>query len=389
MLITFWICFTLVAYIFLLYPIIIALVAKIKFGKDDNNFVLQELPSVTLLVPAHNEELVANSKVQNCLELEYEGPLTICLISDSSTDATDTIFEKAALEHYCVRFIKVSGGRGKAVAVNHAMESISSEISIFSDANVMLQRDCVARLVDMFADPNVGGVAGQLDYISVGSAIADSSSIYWRYEEFIKNAESAVGSTIGGDGSIFGIRSKLFRPVHPRVLDDFSTSMGVIFQNYLFKFQPLAKAVEHAAEVSKEEFNRKVRIANRSWNTFLALKADIFEMSKLNLFKFISHKLMRWLAFFPIAVGFFSACSLAVSGSDFFIILIVLAVGLFLVGWVVDRSRVHFKFRGLVTSLYFFVLLNIHNAVGICSAMMGVKTVNWTKPVSSRKGAGL
>src|SRR5690606_1724720 len=128
-----------------------------------------------------------------------------------------------------VKLHVVENRLGKTNAINEAMQSIGASITVFTDANVLLDRSALRFINADFSDNTIGGVAGQLSYTNhdVNDAAA-SNGLYWQYEEFIKEAESRTGSIMGADGSIFAIRTKLCQKLPIYVLDDFCTSMGIV-----------------------------------------------------------------------------------------------------------------------------------------------------------------
>ena len=115
----------------------------------------------------------------------------------------------------------------------------------------------------------------------------------------IKKSESLSGSMMGADGSIFSIKRRLLRELPVHVLDDFCSSMGVINQGYKLKFDDTITAYEKGAESTAEEFPRKVRISNRSYNSYKHLRAECFKtLSLFDLWKLYSHKVLRWYSLF-------------------------------------------------------------------------------------------
>ena len=121
---------------------------------------------------------------------------------------------------------------GKTHGMNLLVELTDADLVVFSDANVMFASDAVPNLLAPFADPEVGAVCGHLVY-SVSWRQCDRPSLVrctWRLEEHIKALESASGSVIGADGSIFAIRRILHHAPPADLIDDMFVSMSVLLR---------------------------------------------------------------------------------------------------------------------------------------------------------------
>lgn len=152
----FWFCIFVIFYAYAGYPILLTVIARL-FPTPVNYAPLE--PSVTLVIPAFNEEKVIKSKLENCLELNYPRErLDILVVTDGSTDQTADI-----VIHYQnsgVRLLHHPERRGKIGAINNAMPHINSDIAVFSDANNMYEKEALKELVAPFSDDRVGAVSG-------------------------------------------------------------------------------------------------------------------------------------------------------------------------------------------------------------------------------------
>ena len=383
----FWLSTCLVVYVYLLYPLIIWAMARAQLAKHTQPSVAigPSLPTITVVVPAYNEEAVIAAKLENCLSLDYPTDLLdIVVVSDGSTDRTDSIvttFQSEWPEK--LRLHQMNKRGGKTAGINSVMRSVESDVTVFTDTNVTLDVDSLKHIAASLAEPSVGGVAGQLSYVNPdASETAQSGGLYWRYEEFIKRNEGLCGSIMGADGSIFAIKSHFFRPLPNHVMDDFSTSMGVVLQGYTFAFDPRIKAYEKSAEKSAEEFKRKVRIANRSFNSYRALSL-VGNLSLFDTWKFISHKWLRWVSFVFLLIALISNAAIVLSttklGYDVLLICQLTAYALALSKHVMPSLKLPF-----LGAWYYFVMANAANAIGIYQSLLGKKTIIWASPSSSR-----
>src|SRR5579862_4141557 len=192
--ICFWIAWGLIAYTYVLFPIILAVFARM-FGRNDlQQKVLDPadsyLPRVVMLVAAHNEERVIAEKLRNTWQLDYPADkLSLYVGSDGSDDRTAQILRECG--DLRLRAYLFDDRRGKISVLNELMERVDADIVVMSDANTMYAPDAVRRMIRHFADPCVGCVSGQLKLEEAGGTSGEG--IYWRYEQWIKQNESRLG----------------------------------------------------------------------------------------------------------------------------------------------------------------------------------------------------
>ena len=257
--------------------------------------------SVALLFSAFNEERALPAKLANIAEIKARYPeIDVIAYSDMSSDHT---LELLKSRPDLLRVVPSSERTGKATGMRRMVASTDAEICIFTDANVILKPDSIDRLLDYFTDPKVGGVAGTLRYINDGESLtAEVSGLYWRLEEWIKQQESRCGSIMGADGSIFATRRALYPSVPSHLLDDMTVSMSTIFSGYRLIHATDVVAYEKNATAASDEFRRKRRIACRAFNTHRHLWPQITRsFPRADIYKYISHKLLRWLGL-PILI---------------------------------------------------------------------------------------
>ncbi|MGH3060093.1 MAG: glycosyltransferase, partial [Gaiellaceae bacterium] len=237
----FWLGAGALAFTYVLFPLLVLLRAALRprpHRLDDST------PQVTMVIAAHNEAATIGAKLENLLSLDYPPErLEVVIASDGSDDDTDDI-----VRAYAGRGVRLltPGRVGKADALNAAVAASGGEILVFSDANSMYAPDALRALVRPFADPAVGGVAGDQRYLSSdgADAIASGEQHYWNLDRMLKQAESRAGNAISATGAIYAVRRSLFRPVAPAVTDDFYISTGVIAAGYRLVFAPDAVAYE-------------------------------------------------------------------------------------------------------------------------------------------------
>lgn len=254
-------------------------------------------PHVSLIVSAHNEVSSIGAKLDSLLALDYPSDrVEIIVASDGSDDGTNELV--AGFADRGVRLLAL-GRVGKAAALNAAVGEASGEICVFSDANSLFAPDALRALVAPFADPEVGGVAGDQRYLPADGMVGEQS--YWSFDRVMKAYESQAGHVISATGAIYAIRRSLFQPVPADVTDDFVISTGVIEQGHRLVFAPDAVAWEPVSAGSEVEFGRKVRIATRGFRSVLARRAllDPREHGFYSV-QLLSHKVLRRLMALPL-----------------------------------------------------------------------------------------
>jgi glycosyltransferase involved in cell wall biosynthesis len=297
----FWASVAIVGYTYVLFPAVVAVRGLLRKRPYDAKDIE---PRVSMIVAAYNEARTIEAKLRNTSDLDYPPDrLELVVASDGSTDGTDDIVSRWPGSR--VRLVSLSRS-GKPAALNAAVAAANGEILVFSDANSMYRKDALRALVRPFADPAVGGVAGNQRYVA--DAAHDSAAgerAYWNLDRRLKQLESLSGNTVSATGAIYAIRHDLFKPVPPGVMDDFVVSTGVIAQGRRLVFAEDAVANEPPAASSSHEFSRKVR------NITLGLHAVLEMRELLNPWRhgfyavqLFSHKVLRRLVVLPlIALG--------------------------------------------------------------------------------------
>jgi cellulose synthase/poly-beta-1,6-N-acetylglucosamine synthase-like glycosyltransferase len=297
-LIFFWTAISLLVYTFVLFPALI-IVRGLVFRKPYKR--AESTPSVSLIVPAYNEEKCIEAKIQNILSLDYPGQkLEVLIASDGSTDHTDEI-----VRTYAGRGMKLLSlpRRGKQEALNDAASVAHGDILVFSDTNNIFATDAIRSLVSSFADPDVGGVAGNQIYLTdgVGGASSDGERSYWGFDQMLKYFQSEAGNVTSATGSIYAVRRSLFRNVPPGVPDDFFISTQVIAQGFRLVYAREAVCYEPVTESSNREFSRKSRIIMQGLYGMLVMR-ELLNPLRYGFYaiQIFSHKLLRRLMFLPL-----------------------------------------------------------------------------------------
>lgn len=251
---------------FITYPLSLRLFARVGARRGQHLWAVHaERETFAILVCAYNEEASIERKLANMLALRRRvGELEILVYVDAATDRTAELLEPYRNEIALV----VSPTRcGKVHGMNLLAERAKASVLVFTDANVILEESAIDALGRAFADPRVGCVCGHLIYVNAqDTPTAAVGSLYWRLEEKIKDYESAFGSVMGADGSVFALRRSLHRAVPLHLLDDMFLSLNALCSGYRVVCAKDAIAFEKSVTAPREEFFRKVRIACQGFN---------------------------------------------------------------------------------------------------------------------------
>jgi cellulose synthase/poly-beta-1,6-N-acetylglucosamine synthase-like glycosyltransferase len=385
----FWIAGSLLVYTFFVYPLLLTVLARVwdtTRHVDTSNFTW---PKITVIVPAYNEADVIGRKIRNIRECTYQGEVELVIASDGSRDGTGDIVRNELGGSGI--FLDEKVRRGKTSIINKAVAAASGELLIFTDANVLLSSDALECIARPFVDAEVGCVQGQLSYTNEqDSCNAANGSLYWRYEESIKMAESQTGSLIGADGSLFAVRRNLFRQLPEHVLDDFCTSIGVLSQGYRAVFEPGATAYERATVYGTEEFQRKIRIATRSISSFLFLAHQLRGIGSMNWFKMISHKVLRWGSGLLMLIVLLSNTVLvAQNGSGetntFYVATLLLQFAFYVIGGAFFAIHPRNRTVARLFSIPAYFLLTVAaTTVGVVRGLFGVAVPFWAQMKTTR-----
>jgi cellulose synthase/poly-beta-1,6-N-acetylglucosamine synthase-like glycosyltransferase len=363
---------------FTTYPLSLALLARLRPRP-----VAEGPPppgAVALCVSAYNEERVIAAKVENMLAMRRTVPaLEILVYVDAATDRTAEILRGFG---DAIRLVVGPARRGKTHGMNTLVAATRAEFVVFSDANVRFAADALPRLLAPFADAQVGCVCGHLLYTSAaGGATAATGALYWRIEERIKALESRTGSAMGADGSIFAIRRALHRPPPADIIDDMYVSLAILCAGRRVVRADAALAYEETVSRPAEEFRRKIRIACQAFNVHRLLRAELSALPALDRYKYVSHKLLRWMAAFLLAgagLSLFAGLALAEAWRTM-LFLAGDAAALAVFAWLRPSGPV--GRLGEVAGAF------LATGIGVLRSIRGERFQTWTPPASARGAA--
>lgn len=383
----FWLLAFILLYTYAGYTFLLWITAKIyswtRSTATNMESSAEELPAVTMVVAAYNEKAVVSQKIANINQLNYPPEKVFQLwVTDGSTDGTEEVlkdYPEVSIIHHTERL-------GKAEAINRAMKLVQTPVTVFSDANTIVEPNSLIELVKPLTDSKTGGVAGEKRILNSknGNPTSAGEGIYWRYESFIKSMESATGSTISAAGELFAIKTELFTPIPPdTLLDDFEISSRIILGGNRVKYSRYAAASEYGSLNFSEEMKRKVRIAAGGFQ-FLFRNLQLLNPFPHPgyTFKYFSHKVLRW-AFAPACLfllPFFNAIIItAESENPFYLLTLVTLLSFFLLGLFGHLARNRKAIPHLMFLPYYAILMNISEIVGFFKFIQHKHNPKWDK----------
>jgi len=391
-LILYWVSLLALFYTYFGYAALVSVWVKLsgrgKASADEHSLADEQslahdhnsLPAVTVLIPAYNEADYIGPKIRNTLELNYPRHLfNVLVITDGSTDGTELIagaFPQVTVLHQPER-------RGKAAAINRAMASIRTPVTILTDANTQLPGEAVRLLVRSFGDQSVGAVSGEKKVISseAEELSGEGEGLYWKYESFLKWGDAQLYSVVGAAGELLAFRSELFQPLEEdTILDDFVLSMRICEQGYRVAYEPAARAVETGSADLQEEQKRKIRIAAGGFQAIGRLK-KVWKMNRILIFQYLSHRVFRWVVAPPaLILLLFSNLYLVVRDTGWWYELTALGQILFYsmaaIGWLGARTNTKWP---IVYLPYYFFFMHWAVLLGLLRYLGGKQDARWEK----------
>jgi cellulose synthase/poly-beta-1,6-N-acetylglucosamine synthase-like glycosyltransferase len=226
-----------------------------------------DLPPLSLIVAAHDEESVIAAKVANALALDYPRErLQLIVACDGCGDETVERARAAGAE----LVLDLARG-GKIRAQDAAVERARGEIVAFSDANAMWEPRAARELVAAFEDPRVGYACGQVRFVqaAAGADAGNQEGVYWRYELAVRSLESRLSSITAGNGAIYATRRSSYVVVDPIMGHDLSLPFNMVKRGLRAVYVPSARASEKMVPSLGGEFARKRRMMSHTWPILL------------------------------------------------------------------------------------------------------------------------
>ena len=389
----FWLCAALILWTQLGYALALLLIARVLHrragvarhertqrspgrGAADPD---PQLPSVSLVVAAHDEQEVIAAKVANALALDYPRELLQLIVAcDGCTDATAERARQAGAD----LVLELPRG-GKICAQDAAVERATGTLVAFSDANSSWQPDALRLLLDAFVDPAVGYACGQVRFLQAASGreASNQEGLYWRYEMAIRSRESQLSSITAGNGAIYATRRQAYIVVDPIMGHDLSLPFNMVKRGLRAVYVPGARASEKMVPSLLGEFARKRRMMSHTWP--IVLRGGMLSPRgyppgyALMIF---SHRLLRYCSPALHLLALAANIALVAGGSGLPYNLILYLQGLFLL-FAALAGVVPFPLPRLAR---YYVLTTASVAAGLWDWLRHGTSASWDAPEGTR-----
>lgn len=354
-------------------------------GKKPVRYSSDYCPSVSLVIIARNAEKCVVKKLENSLSLSYPSEdHEIVFFSDGSTD--NTVKKAKSFLNNKIHIFSSSTHEGKNNGLNQAVKECKGDILVFSDVDVLLDKDTILTMVKHFSDQEVGGVCAEKALLKVRVDMSTSQTYHIRFEKTIKELESLTGSISSNDGTLYAIRRNLYKPLPPGVTDDLYVCLSVVQQRSRFLYEPEAKAyIEPPSKSTRHEIERRRRIVSNSLMGLYLMRELLnpFKYGSFAIILFINKVLRRQIPF-CLLLAFFSNAFLSFHST-------MMAVFLFLqiafYSLAASYKLLFRQFSGLkvvkkmAALAYYFCVGNCGTLLGVMCFLKGNKITKW-EPVS-------
>ncbi|MEC5161188.1 cellulose synthase/poly-beta-1,6-N-acetylglucosamine synthase-like glycosyltransferase [Janthinobacterium sp. CG_23.3] len=370
----FWTSLFLIVYPYLVYPLVMLAIGKMRPRKVAR---APCLPTMTILIPAYNEVAMIGATIQNKLDQGYPADrLQIIVISDGSADGTDDVVK--GFGRHAVKLLRRERREGKAAALNEAVRLASGDIIIFSDANTLFGANALQRIAANFADPEIGYLTGSLQFVTDGgNASGAGARAYMRYENLVRGIETAAGSIIGVNGGVDAIRRRLYVDTPPALITDLILPLSVIAGGHRVIFDPQIDAFETPNTDVSCEFRMRVRVALRALQGLTYMRKLLNPLHyPLVSFSLFSHKVLRYLGFVFMPAALASNIALAPTQA-LYRVLLVLQLGVYCLAALGLMHNLPGWLRKITTVPSYFALSNAAFAVAAYRFLRGDTLAVW------------
>jgi cellulose synthase/poly-beta-1,6-N-acetylglucosamine synthase-like glycosyltransferase len=371
----FWFCAIAAVYTYTLFPAalwVASCLARRGKPQPGDSASLSSLPGpFSMIVAAHNEEANIVRKIEELLPaLALDPRSELLVISDYSTDGTLAVAR--ALRHKQVRVLENLGIRGKAGATNHAVAQARNECLVFSDVDTHVPIETITKMAERLARPGVGCVNAHIVFANEsGDKVADAAGLYWRFETWLRVAESGLGLCATSSGPCMALRRSLFRELPPTGDADFTTPLDVIDAGYACVQMTDCVAYDVLPQGADVEFRVRVRMVAKNFvDTIVRWGWRNVFRRPLYTWALYSHKIVRWLTpFFLLGA---QASNLVLAGrSGLYVATLAVQVAFYGAagaGWIAYRNN---KSWPIVPQVYAFVLANAAFFIGVLKSVFG------------------
>ena len=337
------------------------------------------LPSITILVPAYNEEQWIAEKIRNLASLDYPNEkLRVIIACDGCTDNTVQVAEMTIQEAICcdVHFEihNHSKNRGKVALVNEEICQIDSDITALSDVSALISLDSLLIASAHFSNNRVGVVNATYRMYPTGN---QGESTYWAYQTAVKEQEASLGSSLGAHGAFYLFRTELFDQLPTNTInDDFILPMQIVRKGYLADYEPKMIALELEETNRSNDFKRRLRISAGNMQQVIELFGLFNPKFGGTAFAFFSGKGLRLLTPYLMIICFVTSTLLShhlVFDILFYLQIVIYSIGI--IGYLLPQ---HLSAKP-ISLISYLVVGHYANFVGGLRYLLGFENSPWAR----------
>jgi glycosyltransferase involved in cell wall biosynthesis len=372
--ILFYLSLFLCGYSYFVYPLILKLISS-RPTQPVPGAADHELPILSLIITAHNEESRIREKLENTLELDYpQDRLEVIVASDFSTDATDSIVE--AYASMGIRLVRADERKGKEYAQLCAIRASHGNILVFSDVATRIPEGALRILATQFADNRVGALSSEDRFLSNDGRVVGEGA-YVKYEMWLRRLESDRAGLVGLSGSFFAARKVICEDWDICSPSDFNTALNCAKQGKVAITCPEVVGIYKDVKDPGLEYRRKIRTVIRGI-TAITRHTEVLNPFRMGMFAFQvwSHKIMRWSV--PWFMLLFAVLTVLLQGQGMVYTLALYAQIIFYIIAIAGLLSVRMRENTLVRIVFFFVQTNLALAQAVVSFIFGRRMTVWT-----------
>lgn len=387
LIVLFCLCASLIIYHHLGYPLLLRWLSKsapknkldVPLRHYQNSRADRTRATITILVPAYNEQHWIADKIRNLACLDYpRDRYNVIIACDGCTDNTVTIAEETIQEAICsethFEIINFEANRGKVAVINQLLPTITSNITALSDVSALVSVDALLLADFHFHDHNVGVINSRYQLLTTMNA---SEEQYWRYQSMVQLGEANLGANIGAHGAFFLFRTHLFSPLAENTInDDFILPMKIVGKGFTAIYDSNVVAIEQEASTSSKDYQRRLRISAGNMQQVIQLASLFLPRYRAIAFAFASGKGLRLLTPYLMMLCF--ASSLLLAEQSIFLLMLIAQITLYVLALLGMRFPQRFSNK-YCQFLSYFVAGHFANLYGGLRYLLGRENSHWKR----------
>jgi GT2 family glycosyltransferase len=362
-------------WVYVVYPLVVGFFAWLRPVSSPS--ALTALPGVSVIIAAHNEEMVIGQKLDNTFAFDYPADrLEILVVSDGSTDATERILQEYSARG--VRVIILDRRLGKTEAQNRAAAVGRHPILFFTDATTKHSPDVVRRIVQRFHDADVGCVSGRAVFREDASLTSAGLHLKQRYDMWVRGVQAKVDTLFGATGCVYAVRRDLYVPLRADLVSDFVEPLKILAAGYRTVYEPAAIGlVDRRPPDARLEFARRSRMVLQGFRGIIHVR-ELLDPRRhpFRAVALATQRPLKWLT--PLYALGALAASIALAHYPVvrvFLVAQIVFYGAALASWVLERRGFSAP-RPLAVCLYFCVV-NLAALAGLRRLLRGDTAQTW------------